>query len=98
MYPIIEEKRRFHRFHLFAVFSSLPVDIRRDLQFTCETYVQFEDVWIRSDSHASVQHLSNWTSFGDQTSLDILNLLGRISSDHRVHFQWRLMVMRNPIS
>ncbi|GFY12106.1 hypothetical protein TNCV_4976061 [Trichonephila clavipes] len=39
---------------------------------------------ILTNSIASVQHLSNWTSIGDQTSLDILN---RTFSNHRVHFQ-----------
>ncbi|GFU47815.1 hypothetical protein TNCV_4465551 [Trichonephila clavipes] len=30
----------------------------------------------------------NIRNTGDNTSLDILNLLHRISSNHRVHFQW----------
>ncbi|GFV19156.1 transposable element Tcb2 transposase [Trichonephila clavipes] len=71
-----------------SVFRSELIAIRRGLQYACKTDVQFQDVWILNDSRASVQHLSNWTSIGDQTSLDILNLLDRISSNHRVHFQW----------
>ncbi|GFU64002.1 RNase H domain-containing protein [Trichonephila clavipes] len=59
----------------------------RGLQYACETEVQFQDVWILTDSRASVQSLSNWTSIGNQTSLDILNLIDRISSNHCVHFQ-----------
>ncbi|GFY21732.1 DDE_3 domain-containing protein [Trichonephila clavipes] len=39
-------------------------------------------------SRTSVQHVFNWTSIGDQTSLDILNLLDQISSNPHVHFQW----------
>ncbi|GFW32082.1 hypothetical protein TNCV_2601081 [Trichonephila clavipes] len=56
--------------------------------FACEVEVQFQDVWILTNSHVSVWHLSNWTSIGDQISLDILNLLDRISPNHSVHFQW----------
>ncbi|GFV91661.1 hypothetical protein TNCV_4762261 [Trichonephila clavipes] len=48
------------------------IAIRRGIQYACETEVQFQNVWILTDSRASVQHLSNWTSIGDQTSLDIL--------------------------
>ncbi|GFV45798.1 RNase H domain-containing protein [Trichonephila clavipes] len=86
-----------------SVFRLKLTAIRRGLQYACETEVQFQDAWILTDSRASVQHLSNWTSIGDQTSLDILNLLNRISFNHRVHFQWApshvgLMVMRKPIS
>ncbi|GFW78785.1 RNase H domain-containing protein [Trichonephila clavipes] len=63
------------------------IAIRRGLQFVCETDVQFQDVWILTDSHASELYLTNWTCIGDMTSLNILNLLDRISSNHRVHFQ-----------
>ncbi|GFU56934.1 RNase H domain-containing protein [Trichonephila clavipes] len=56
-------------------------------QYACKTKVQFQDVWILTDSRASVQHLSNWISIGDQTSLDILNLLDQISIKHCAHFQ-----------
>ncbi|GFU88701.1 RNase H domain-containing protein [Trichonephila clavipes] len=70
------------------VFRWELIAIRRGMQFACETEVQFQCVWILTYNHASVQHLSNWTSVGDQTSLDILYLLDRISSNHRVHFQW----------
>ncbi|GFX72401.1 uncharacterized protein TNCV_1253551 [Trichonephila clavipes] len=65
-----------------------PERIRRDLQFACETEVQFQDVWILTDGHASVQHLSNWTFIEGQTGLDILNLLDPISSYVLAHFQW----------
>ncbi|GFX99120.1 hypothetical protein TNCV_2493011 [Trichonephila clavipes] len=47
-------------------------------------------VWGGPQSRAPVQHLSNWTSIGDQTSLDILNLLDCISTNPCVHFQWVL--------
>ncbi|GFU60297.1 CCR4-NOT transcription complex subunit 6-like [Trichonephila clavipes] len=49
---------------------------RRVLQFTCENEVQLQNFWILTDSRASLHHLSNWTSIEDQTSLDILNVLG----------------------
>ncbi|GFV31134.1 uncharacterized protein TNCV_4314591 [Trichonephila clavipes] len=48
----------------------------------------FHDVSILTDSHASIQHLFNRTSLGEQTSLDILNLIDRISPNHSEHFQW----------
>ncbi|GFX84029.1 hypothetical protein TNCV_4858371 [Trichonephila clavipes] len=75
-------------FEPWSIFRSELVDIRRGLQFACETEVQFRDVWILTDSPVSVQHLSYWTFIGNQTSLDVLNLLGRIFSNRRVHFQW----------
>ncbi|GFX59469.1 RNase H domain-containing protein [Trichonephila clavipes] len=50
--------------------------------------VQFQDLWIMTDSRASVQHLFNWASIEDQNGLDVLYLLDRISSNHREHFQW----------
>ncbi|GFX66224.1 protein nervous wreck [Trichonephila clavipes] len=71
-----------------SVFRSELIAIRGVLQYTCEHKVQFHDILILTDSRASVQHLPNWTSIGDQTSLDILNLLDQISSNHRIHFQW----------
>ncbi|GFV38447.1 RNase H domain-containing protein [Trichonephila clavipes] len=70
------------------MFRSELIAIRRGLQYACETEVQFQDAWILTDSRASIHHLSNWTSIRDQTSLDILHLLDRISSNHRIHFQW----------
>ncbi|GFW82514.1 hypothetical protein TNCV_1794071 [Trichonephila clavipes] len=64
------------------------IALRRSLQFACETEIQFQDVLTLTDNRASIQHLPNWTSIGYQTGLDILNLLGSISSNHRVHFHW----------
>ncbi|GFV57373.1 hypothetical protein TNCV_3173211 [Trichonephila clavipes] len=54
-------------------YRSELIAIKMGLQFACETKVRFQD--IRQDSRASLQHLSNWTSIGDQTRLDILHLL-----------------------
>ncbi|GFU37245.1 RNase H domain-containing protein [Trichonephila clavipes] len=71
-----------------SVFRSELIVTRRGLQSACETEVQFQDVWILTDGRSSLQHLFNWTSIGEQTSLDILNLLGRISSNNHIHFQW----------
>ncbi|GFU47820.1 hypothetical protein TNCV_4465601 [Trichonephila clavipes] len=39
-------------------------------------------------SSGELKELAAQCSPGDNTSLDILNLLHRISSNHRVHFQW----------
>ncbi|GFT66577.1 hypothetical protein TNCV_2737711 [Trichonephila clavipes] len=44
------------------------IAIRRDWQFPCETEVHFQNGWILTDSHASVQHLPTWTSIEDQSS------------------------------
>ncbi|GFV92319.1 hypothetical protein TNCV_3949291 [Trichonephila clavipes] len=71
--------------NLGSVFRSALIAMRRGLQFACETEFQFQDVWILTDSRASVQHISNWTPIRDHTSRDILNL-DRIYSNHRVHF------------
>ncbi|GFV05680.1 RNase H domain-containing protein, partial [Trichonephila clavipes] len=83
---VMDNKIKYTNF--CSVFKPALIDIRRGFQYACETEVQFEDVWILTDSRASVQHLSNWTYIEDQTSVDIINLLGRISSNYRVHFQW----------
>ncbi|GIX84559.1 RNase H domain-containing protein [Caerostris darwini] len=48
----------------------------------------FQDIWILTDSRASIRHLSNWGIVGDQTSLDILKLLDLLSPSHTIHFQW----------
>ncbi|GFX73985.1 uncharacterized protein TNCV_2954681 [Trichonephila clavipes] len=50
--------------------------------------VRFLEIWILTDSRASIQHLANWGDIGDQTSLDILSLLHDLSSGHSIHFQW----------
>ncbi|GFX47882.1 RNase H domain-containing protein [Trichonephila clavipes] len=34
------------------------------------------DIWILTDSRASIQHLSRWTTVGDMTSLNILDVGG----------------------
>ncbi|GFX73757.1 RNase H domain-containing protein [Trichonephila clavipes] len=49
---------------------------------------RFQEIWILTDSRASIQHLANWGDIGDQTSLDILSLLHDLSSGHSIHFQW----------
>ncbi|GFU00266.1 RNase H domain-containing protein [Trichonephila clavipes] len=49
---------------------------------------RFQEIWILTDSRASIQHLANWGDIGDQTSRDILCLLNDLSSGHSIHFQW----------
>ncbi|GFV58381.1 RNase H domain-containing protein [Trichonephila clavipes] len=49
---------------------------------------RFQEIWILTDSRASIQHLTNWGDIGDQTSLHILSLLRDLSSGHSIHFQW----------
>ncbi|GFX72426.1 hypothetical protein TNCV_1253801 [Trichonephila clavipes] len=40
---------------------------------------RFQEIWILTDSRASIQHLANWGGIGDQTSLDMLSLLHDLS-------------------
>ncbi|GFV99555.1 RNase H domain-containing protein [Trichonephila clavipes] len=47
----------------------------------------FRDIWILTDSQASIQHLSHWTTVGDMTSLNLLDLVVRLSSRHSIYFQ-----------
>lgn len=71
-----------------SVFRSELIAIRRGLQYAVQVKDHSRDIWILTDSRSSIQHLSNWSTVGDQTSLDILKLLESLSPDHTVHFQW----------
>ncbi|GFW40028.1 RNase H domain-containing protein [Trichonephila clavipes] len=62
--------------------------IRRGLQCAAQLEDRFQEIWILTDSRASIQHLANWGDIGDQTRLDILSLLHDLSSGHSIHFQW----------
>ncbi|GFX14433.1 RNase H domain-containing protein [Trichonephila clavipes] len=53
----------------------------------CCSEDRFQEIWILTDSRASIQHLANWRDIGDQTSLDILSLLHDLSSGHSIHFR-----------
>ncbi|GFX15679.1 RNase H domain-containing protein [Trichonephila clavipes] len=64
------------------------IAIRRGLQCAAQLEDRFQEIWILTDSRASIQHLANWGDIGDQTSLDILSLLHDLSSGHSIHFQW----------
>lgn len=46
----------------------------------------FGDLWIILDSRNSLQHLNNWITVGDKTSISIL--LKLITNLHDVHMQW----------
>ncbi|GFW73997.1 uncharacterized protein TNCV_545211 [Trichonephila clavipes] len=71
-----------------SVFRSKLIAIRRGLQCATQLEDRFQEIWILTDSRASIQHLANWGDIGDQTSLDILSLLRDLSSGHSIHFQW----------
>ncbi|GFV59126.1 putative RNA-directed DNA polymerase from transposon BS [Trichonephila clavipes] len=71
-----------------SVFRSELIAIRRGLQCAAQLEYRFQEIWILTDSRASIQHLANWGDIGDQTSLDILSLLRDLSSGHGIHFQW----------
>ncbi|GFS59608.1 putative RNA-directed DNA polymerase from transposon BS [Trichonephila clavipes] len=70
-----------------SVFRSELIAIRRGLQCAAQLEDRFQEIWILTDSRASIQHLDNWGDFGDQTSLGILSLLHDLSSGHSIHFQ-----------
>ncbi|GFU17903.1 uncharacterized protein TNCV_4029241 [Trichonephila clavipes] len=70
-----------------SVFRSELIAIRRGLQCSPQLEDRFQEIWILTDSRASIQHLANWGDIGDQTSLDILSLLHDLSSGHSIHFQ-----------
>ncbi|GFU89874.1 putative RNA-directed DNA polymerase from transposon BS [Trichonephila clavipes] len=71
-----------------SVFKSELIAIRRGLQCSAQLGDRFQEIWILTDSRASIQHLDNWGNIGDQTSLDILSLFHDLSSGHSKHFQW----------
>ncbi|GIX76650.1 RNase H domain-containing protein [Caerostris darwini] len=70
------------------VFRSELQAIRKGLQYAVQAGDHFQDIWILTDSRASIQHLSNWGIVGDQTSMDILKLLDMLSPSHTIHFLW----------
>ncbi|GFX00545.1 RNase H domain-containing protein [Trichonephila clavipes] len=70
-----------------SVFRSELIAIRRGLQCVAQLEDRFQEIWILTDSRASIQHLANLGDIGDQTSLDILSLHD-LSSGHSIHFQW----------
>ncbi|GFX96973.1 RNase H domain-containing protein [Trichonephila clavipes] len=69
-------------------FRSELIANRRGLQCAAQLEDHFQEIWILTDSRASIQHLANWGDIGDQTSLDILSLLHDLSSGHSIYFQW----------
>lgn len=72
-----------------SVFRSELIAIYRGLNFIDLTSgLDFQDIWILTDSRASVQHLMDWSHVGDRVSLKILELLTRLSPRHTIHFQW----------
>ncbi|GIY31938.1 putative RNA-directed DNA polymerase from transposon BS [Caerostris darwini] len=58
------------------------------MQYAVQAGDHFQDIWILTDSRASIQHPYNWCIVGDQTNLDILKLLDMLSPCHTIHFQW----------
>ncbi|GFY00378.1 putative RNA-directed DNA polymerase from transposon BS [Trichonephila clavipes] len=71
-----------------SVFRSELIAIRRSLQCAAQVEDRSQEIWILTDSRASIQHLANWGDIGYQTSLDIPSLLHELSSGHSIHFQW----------
>ncbi|GFW28134.1 putative RNA-directed DNA polymerase from transposon BS [Trichonephila clavipes] len=74
-------------FHDQLLTSIRTYSHRRGLQCAAQLEDRFQEIWILTDSRASIQHLANWGDIGDQTSLYILSLLHDLSSGHSIHFQ-----------
>ncbi|GFX59696.1 uncharacterized protein TNCV_1777361 [Trichonephila clavipes] len=72
-----------------SVFRSELIAIYKGLTFigTASDLV-FRDIWILTDSRASIQHLSHRTTVGDMTSLNILDVVVQLSSRPSIYFQW----------
>ncbi|GFU79134.1 autophagy protein 5 [Trichonephila clavipes] len=69
-----------------SVFRSELIAIYRGLKFIdIASDLVFRDIWILTESRAATQHLSQWTTVGDRSSLNILDVVVRLSS---VYFQW----------
>ncbi|GFW81884.1 uncharacterized protein TNCV_2885581 [Trichonephila clavipes] len=73
----------------YSVFKSELIVIYNGLQFvdTASDHV-FRGIWILTDSRASMQHLSRWTTVGDMASLNIMDLVAQLSSRHSIYFEW----------
>ncbi|GFT18179.1 uncharacterized protein TNCV_183391 [Trichonephila clavipes] len=58
------------------VFRSELIAIYKGLKFIdTASDLAFKDIWILTDSRASTQYLSHWTTVGDMTSLNILDVV-----------------------
>ncbi|GFU17566.1 hypothetical protein TNCV_3988951 [Trichonephila clavipes] len=54
------------------------------MSFDCD----FGVLWILSNNHSALQHLSGWTFTNDETNVSILLQLKKISQTNDVHLQW----------
>ncbi|GFX36274.1 uncharacterized protein TNCV_4931871 [Trichonephila clavipes] len=72
-----------------SVFRSEIIAIYKELKFidTASDLV-FRDIWILTDSRASIQHLSHWAAIGDLTSLNILDVVWFDILLDTIFFQW----------
>ncbi|GFX78286.1 uncharacterized protein TNCV_5136331 [Trichonephila clavipes] len=71
-----------------SVFKSELSAIYKRLQFidTASEPV-FRGISMRTEKLPSIQHLSNWTTVGGKKSLNILDLVVRLSFRHSIYFQ-----------
>ncbi|GFW01674.1 autophagy protein 5 [Trichonephila clavipes] len=89
---VLEEVTNYGSVDLFAddiiIWSEL-IAIYKGLQFidTASDLV-FRNVWILTDSHASIHHPSRWTTVVDMTSMNIPDVVVRLSSRRSIYFQW----------
>ncbi|GFV53030.1 RNase H domain-containing protein [Trichonephila clavipes] len=58
------------------------------LQFIdTDSKLVFRDIWILTDSRASKEHLSRWTTVGHTTSRNMLDFMAQLFSRHSKYFQ-----------
>ncbi|GFW01982.1 uncharacterized protein TNCV_1148621 [Trichonephila clavipes] len=71
-----------------SVFRSELIAIYKGLKFiNIASDLVFRDIWSLTDSRDCIQHLYHWTTVGDMTSLNILDIVVRFSSRHSICFQ-----------
>ncbi|GFU65911.1 uncharacterized protein TNCV_5012091 [Trichonephila clavipes] len=71
-----------------SVFRSELIAINKGLDAILTYNINFGEFWILLDSRSALQHLSNWSSAVDETSISILLKLKKISQNHDAQLQW----------
>ncbi|GBM34056.1 hypothetical protein AVEN_162233-1 [Araneus ventricosus] len=49
--------------------------------------INYNEIWILTDSRSSIQHFANWHRVRDNTGMNILNKLKSLSASYRIHLQ-----------
>ncbi|GFX45296.1 transposable element Tcb2 transposase [Trichonephila clavipes] len=77
---VLEQHVRLFRNAMGAEFLLIDDNTRPHRANIVDECLQ-SDIWILTDSYASIQHLSHWTTAGDVTSLNILHVVVRLLID-----------------